>query len=100
MLVERLPFAGDFRGQGRYGRYPLRRIFKLSKGPENRVRSLSNARALALLTSCSPFINIDLHRSDRLLANLENLLTSVGAEELVFRPDGEVWNFLRQERAA
>jgi hypothetical protein len=88
------PFLGDF-GAREGGSYPLLGIYRLSKGEEDCLRSLSKAEALASLLACSPFVNRSPHLSDRLCSNLLALVESVPAHELTFRREGRFWELLR-----
>lgn len=89
--IERLPFAGDFgRSPAPRRRWPLVSICRLHQGP-NAIERLSPASAVARLTACAPFVNVDPHRADRLAENLEALVRGVGVHALTFEKTGGFW---------
>ncbi|HXO18850.1 MAG TPA: hypothetical protein VOA87_02870 [Thermoanaerobaculia bacterium] len=95
--VDKLPFTGDV-GDRRSGSpaYPLRGLLQLEKGPAAAFRPLSAARAAALLLACSPFVNADPHRRERLAANLSGLARAAPAGVLTFSREGDFWDMLRK----
>lgn len=97
--VHQLPFAGDFgRAEARPGAYPLARLLRLEQAPENApghaVAPLAPAAAVAALLACSPFVNGDPFRVDRLTENLEAIVERSGASALAFRKDAGFWGIL------
>ncbi len=93
--VHQLPFAGDFgRAAARPGAVPLARLLRLEKGPEHRLSPLAPAAAVAALLACSPFVNGDPYRSDRLAENLAAIVERAGAAVLGFRKDPGFWDIL------
>jgi hypothetical protein len=94
--LQKLPFTGDLgdRGGGPAG-VPLRALLRLAKGPEERLRPLSPAAALAGLTAAAPFVNRDPWRREALLGTLERLARAVPAYELTFSLTGDPWAILR-----
>jgi hypothetical protein len=95
--VVKLPFTGDL-GERREGSppRPLRGLLQLEKGPEAALRPLSAGAALALLFACSPFVNADPLRRDRLLDTLAGLTAAAPAQVLTFSLTGRVWDILRR----
>jgi hypothetical protein len=93
--AEKLPFAGDL-GQTATpkGRYPVAGIYRLRQAEHNAIEPISPARAMAALIACSPYVNADPYRNDRLTANLEQLLGSVSVRELMFNLDVSAWELL------
>jgi hypothetical protein len=87
------PFLGDL-GARENGSYPLLGIYRLEKGEEDSVRSLSKAEALATLLACSPFVNRSPYLSDPLCSNLLALVQSVPVHALTFRRECRFWNLL------
>lgn len=65
----------------------IRGVFRLEQASRHEVRPLAPARALAGLASCSPFVNSDSGFYEKLLANLERLLSTVPAFTLGFQKD-------------
>ena len=98
ILVDKVPFAGDFgHGDGGAGAWPLRRLLRLAQGRPEQIEPLTGARALATLISCVPFVNRDPLRRPLLLESLEGLLDRVRMSELTFSLEGHVWPLLRGE---
>jgi hypothetical protein len=92
----KLPFTGDLgERSGGPGSVPLRALLKLVQGPEDRLRPLSPAAALASLVAAAPFVNHDPWRREALLEILERLALSVPAYELTFTLEGDVWGILK-----
>ncbi len=93
--VYQLPFAGDFgRAAARPGAFPLARLLRLEQGPEHRLAPLGPSAAVAALLACSPFVNGDPFRGDRLAANLEAIVRHTPAAALGFRKDPAFWSIL------
>lgn len=94
-VVEKLPFAGDLGQTGkRVGGGDLAALFRLEQAPEHTLKPLAEPEAVALLVSCSPYLNADPHRTDRLLHNARYLLRGCTANALAFRPDPDFWKLL------
>lgn len=91
-----LPFTGDLEG-GDGAVVPLRGLYRLEKAPEDSLRPLSRAEALALLLACSPFLNADSHRRGELLSTLLALAERMPAWELRFSLRGGIWDILTGE---
>ncbi|HSG38072.1 MAG TPA: hypothetical protein VLE27_00420, partial [Thermoanaerobaculia bacterium] len=94
--VVKLPFTGDLgERSGGPESVPLRALLKLVQGPEDRLRPLSPAAAVAALVAAAPFVNRDPWRREALLGTLEALARAVPAYELTFTLGGDVWGILR-----
>jgi hypothetical protein len=94
--LQKLPFTGDLGDRaGAPATVPLRAVLRLVQGPEDRLRPLSPAAALAGLMAAAPFVNRDPWRREALLALLERLVRSVPAYELTFSLDGDPWAILQ-----
>jgi len=87
--VEQMPFSGDL-GQtaSRRASYSLAAVLRLCQGPEHRLTSIARAELAGLLVACSPFVNADSERIDRLFDNVRDLGESVTGGALYFRKDG------------
>jgi len=98
-FVEKLPFTGDY-GDSRSPSpaAPLAGLYRLAKSEADSLQPLSRAAAAACLLACSPFVNADAHRRERLLANLLALLPAgpVAAWELRFSLGGGFWPILNR----
>ena len=89
--VQQVPFAGDF-GRTLYSDqpFPLAGIFRLRQGPVDAVEPLSPSRTLAVMLSCSPFVNLDPHRRQHAEAILETIVSQQRAHTLTFFLAGEL----------
>jgi hypothetical protein len=100
-VVEKLPFTGDLGDSAApAGPYPLAALLRLEKSPEDRLVPLGRAEATGLLLACSPFVNVDPHRREALLANLGALLPAAGdppAWALHFTLTGGCWPILESQ---
>ena len=95
MMVEPVPFAGDLRpSQISFQPRPLRAVLQLVKAPRPELRPLSPGQAVGMLLSCSPFVNQDPYRSERLLANLEEISRSAPVQRLAFARETGFWRLL------
>ncbi|HEV8581345.1 MAG TPA: hypothetical protein VGX68_19945 [Thermoanaerobaculia bacterium] len=94
--VVRLPFTGDLgERSGGPASYPLAAVLRLVQGPEDHLRAVSPAAALAGLVAAAPFVNRDPWRREMLLGLLERLARSVPSYELTFSLQSRVWDILR-----
>lgn len=93
--VVKLPFTGDLgERSGGPAEVPLRAFCKLVQGPEDRLRPLTPAMALASLVAAAPFVNRDPWRRETLLETLEALARAIPAYELTFTLGADVWGIL------
>lgn len=95
LVVEQLPFAGDF-GRVARGResHRLAGAFRLAKTAAPCLKTLPRPIAVAALAGCAPFVNGDPHRSARLLENLDRLTGRCRIGELGFALDPGFWGIL------
>ena len=100
VMVEQLPFAGDFghAGTSATGSYPVRNLCTLEKGLDPQLKPLASAPAIAALLGCAPFVNRNPYRFDALVAKLEALSASLPVQALTFAPDNRCWELLRHEQ--
>lgn len=100
-VVEKLPFTGDLGDSASpAGPFPLAALLRLEKSPEDGIVPLRRAEAIGLLLACSPFVNVDPHRRETLLANLMVLLPAAGdppAWALRFTLSGGCWPILETQ---
>ena len=89
--VQQVPFAGDF---GRTSRsdtsFPLAGIFSLRQAAEDAIEPLSTPQALGVMLSCSPFVNLDPHRSEHAQSVLEGIVSRQPAHTLNFSLAGKL----------
>ncbi|HNX51071.1 MAG TPA: hypothetical protein PLS53_01575 [Thermoanaerobaculaceae bacterium] len=87
-----LPFGSEFRFPGPWdARFPVRAMCRLVKGETILVNDLSRAEALGLALACTPYVNHDPARTERLFGNLLHLIRSVRLRTLCFPKDGPIW---------
>jgi hypothetical protein len=108
LVVERLPFAGDFGrdreaaglpgDSGARRRFPLAALLALAQGRPPRREEMPRGRAVAELAACAPFVNVDPHRSPRLLETLERMTARFPVERLTFDLDPGFWSILTAPR--
>ena len=100
-LVEKLPFTGDLGDAGAPGgRFPLAALLRLEKSAEDALLPLGRAEVTGLLLACAPFVNVDPHRRETLLANLAHLVPAAGdppAWALRFTLSGGCWPILDRQ---
>jgi hypothetical protein len=100
-VVEKLPFTGDLGDSASpAGPFPLSALLRLEKAPDDGLVPLGRAEAIGLLLACSPFVNVDPHRREALLANLAALLPAAGdppAWALRFNLSGGYWPILKAQ---
>ena len=99
VVVEHLPFAGDF-GHGRTatsGSYPVRTLCSLEKGPGPELKPMASAPAIAALLGCASFVNRNPYRLDELVAKLETLNARLPVRVLTFTLDNRCWELLGNE---
>jgi hypothetical protein len=99
-VVEKLPFTGDLGDSASpAGPFPLAALLRLEKSPDDELHPLRRAEAVGLLLACSPFVNVDPHRREALLANLARLLPAAGDPPvwaLHFSLSGGCWPILEK----
>jgi len=98
VVVEKLPFAGEL-AQTPTPRqsWPLGSLQRLKKGGRSR-EPLRASQALALLLSCSPFVNADPWRNEKLSDNLELLVRKFPAFELCFERGEDFWPMILAQK--
>ena len=87
-----MPFAGDLRGDPDTGAHPLRDVARLIKGAGHELRAASRGATVAALAACSPYVNRDPFRAERLMANLATIVAAVDCQELSFALHPGVWD--------
>lgn len=95
-----LPFSGELGSSSPpHTTAPLAGLYRLEKRAVDTLQPLSRAQALASLVSCSPFVNHDGFRVDRLLGTLQSVVDTVPVSSLGFNLDGGFWRLISEGRA-
>ncbi|MCU0290572.1 MAG: hypothetical protein MUF10_01065 [Thermoanaerobaculaceae bacterium] len=95
--VVALPFGSEFRFAGPSGtRVPLRTLCTLEKAEAIEVAGLKPSAAVGLALACTPYVNHDPIRADRLFENIERLVRAVRLRTLRFPRHGPIWSALQQ----
>lgn len=95
LMVERLPFAGEFCSRKTAEEqprrvYPLRAIYRLQKGlPESRLPAARSLMAGQMYV-CSSFLNADPMRREEVLTRITEILSAVPAFTLTFGTESSV----------
>ena len=96
-MVRKLPFTGEI-GDRRAVRppVPLGGLLRLEKDTRDALLPISRAQAVACLLACSPFVNVDPYRRERLEDVLLGLLAAGAppAFALRFALGGGFWSIL------
>lgn len=97
-IVDGLPFKGAHpEATFSAGEIPLKAILTLSKGDEETLTPLATPHAVGELLASLPFLQQDAAVMQTALNVVEQLVTTVPAHRLKFRPLEGVWNFVLRE---
>jgi hypothetical protein len=66
----------------------------LKQGEEHDIQSMTRGEAVATLAACAPNVNLNPHRQDLLLSNLEAMVRTVPLHVLTFCRDSHFWELL------
>jgi hypothetical protein len=88
------PFAGELAEPGANTQAPLRAIYLLSKGPENRIEFVSAAEAVRVLLECILFFAHDGELVGKVFDSACELAAGVPVRRLFFVPDARVWDLV------
>jgi hypothetical protein len=95
VVVEKLPFAGDFGGAaGARAAFPALGLYRIAHAARTRLSPLTPAEALGALVAASPFVNADRHRNARLLRALGELAAAIPVRALGIALHESVWDIL------
>ncbi|MFC1665040.1 hypothetical protein ACFL17_05350 [Pseudomonadota bacterium] len=96
----RIPFAGEM-GQRdvSLSTHPVSGFYRIAKAFENRNWALPLGQSLAILLTCSPFINSDHYRMSRLLEILETIVKKYGVQGFEFTRDQNFLSYLNNTSA-
>lgn len=96
-FLSALPFRGDLGGRTPPGRYPLHGFLLHRKAEQHRVLPVSRAQFIARLLACSPYVNHDPFRRERLISLIERIADYARYALLDFRRDAGVWQTIEVE---
>lgn len=88
------PFPGDLGVSGKNVCAPIRNLFLLNKGSENRIEPIEAGRALALLMRNILFFSTEPEMVEMAFAAACDFIHQVPARQLTFIPDASVWEHL------
>lgn len=88
------PFTGEFGTAGANAAAPIAALYFLTQGPEHRIKPLAPAVALRKLMRNILFFAADAALTARVFQTACDFLAALPARELVFRPDGGVWELV------
>ena len=91
------PFAGELARSGENVHAPLRAIYILEKGPENRVEPLGDADAVRAILANVLFFAHDPELVQAVFASAIELVERVPVRRLTFVPDARVWDLVSRE---
>jgi hypothetical protein len=89
------PFAGELARAGENCAAPVRALFFLEQGPENRIDELSQAEGVRRLMRNILFFAEDRALVEKLLATACDFVAKVPIRRLTFFPDARVWDKVR-----
>ena len=93
-VVLPLPFCGDLKGPSTSRPTPVAALCRLRQATTERAVPSGTSAAVSSLFACSPFVNCDPHRTERLLEFLDGAVRRVPAMELSFMRDSLPWKAL------
>jgi hypothetical protein len=89
------PFTGELAQVGENKSAPLRRLFFLDKGPENRIEALEPSEAVRLLLRNILFFAEDEELVKQVFQSACEFVERVAVSRLTFVPDPRVWEMIR-----
>jgi hypothetical protein len=96
-FLSALPFRGDLGGRTPPGRYLLNGFLLHRKAEQHRILPVSRAQFIARLLACSPYVNHDPFRRERLISLIERIADNTRYALLDFRRDAGVWQTIEIE---
>jgi len=88
------PFAGELARVGENVSAPIRTVFLLEKGPENRIEDISEAKAVRSLLRNVLFFADDAALVNEVFDSVFEFVNQVPVRRLVFVPDERVWDII------
>ena len=89
------PFAGELARLGANTSAPIKRLYFLAKGPENRIEPIETAQALRMLLRNILFFADDADLVKMVFRSACEFLSHVPAFRLTFYPDERVWDLIQ-----
>lgn len=96
-FLDALPFRGDLGGRSPPGRHLLSGILLHQKADRHRVSLATGAQCVARLLACTPYVNLDPFRRERLTTLIEQIVENTRCAVLDFMPDAGVWRTIDTE---
>lgn len=88
------PFAGELARVGENVSAPIKTVFLLEKGSENRIETVSQSEAVRCLLRNTLFFANDPDLVDRVFQSACEFVNQVPVRKLIFVPDQRVWNII------
>jgi len=89
------PFAGEMGRAGENMSAPLKALYFLEKGPENRIEPVERAQAVRELMRHILFFAHDADLVKRVFDAALDFVSRARVERLVFTPDARAWELIR-----
>lgn len=88
------PFAGELARAGENVSAPIKAVFLLEKGPENRIEDISEAEAVRSMLRNVLFFADDAALVNEVFDSVCGFVNQVPVRRLIFVPDERVWNII------
>ena len=88
------PFAGELARVGENVSAPIKAVFLLEKGPDNRIEAVSEAEAVRSLLRHVLFFADDGALVNEVFRSVCEFVNQVPVRRLIFVPDERVWNII------
>jgi hypothetical protein len=89
------PFAGELARAGENQSAPLKTLFLLEKGDENRIEEVGESHAVRMLLRNILFFAEDSGLVERIFQSACEFVRLVPVRRLIFAPDERVWDIIR-----
>jgi hypothetical protein len=98
VFVESVPFTGDLAQSvgTAHSSYRALSLCRVERGRSVDIRPLRPALAIAALIGCSPFVNRDPYRAEKLFDNLQRVNARLPVQALASDAGRQVWDALQQ----
>lgn len=88
------PFAGELARSGENVSAPIKAMFLLEKGPENRIEDISKAEAVRSVLRNVLFFADDAALVNEVFDSVCGFVNQIPVRRLIFVPDERVWNII------